>query len=77
MFLLISSVAHDRAGVNKEMGKSLALHLKNGEMNLNVVREKEEAGQMKVESQGLLLQIARDAMKLHTESCSTHFHHFG
>ena len=47
MFLLISSVAHDTMSVNKEMGKSLALHLKNGEINRNAVREKEGAGQMK------------------------------
>ena len=44
MFLLISSVAHDTASVNEEMGKSLALRLKNGEMNRNVMREKEEVG---------------------------------
>ena len=67
MFLLISSVAHDTASVNEEMGKSLALHLKNGEMNRNVVGEKEGAGQMKIESQGLLLQIARDAIACHLE----------
>ena len=67
MFLLISSVAHDTVSVNKEMGKSLALHLKNGEMNRNVVDEKEGVGQMKIESQGLLLQIARDAIACHLE----------
>ena len=67
MFLLISSVAHETVSVNKEMGKSLALHLKNGEMNRNVVGEKEGAGQMKIESQGLLLQIARDAITCHLE----------
>ena len=67
MFLLISSVAHDTMSVNKEMGKSLALHLKNGEINRNAVREKEGAGQMKIGSQGLLLQIARDAITCHLE----------
>ena len=67
MFLLISSVAHETVSVNEEMGKSLALHLKNGEMNRNVVGEKEGVGQMKIESQGLLLQIARDAITCHLE----------
>ena len=63
MFLLISSVAHDTVSVNEEMDKSP----KNGEMNRNVLRKKEEARQMKIESQGLLLQIARDAIACHLE----------
>ena len=55
MFLLIPSVAHETVSVNEEMGKWLALHLKKGEMNRNVVGKKEGVGQMKIESQGVLL----------------------
>ena len=40
MFLLISSVAHETAGVNEEMGKSFVLRLKNGEMICNVLPKK-------------------------------------
>ena len=67
MFLLISSVAYRTASVNEEMGKSLVLRLKNGEVNRNVPRKKEEARQMKIESQSLLLQIARDAIIYYLE----------
>ena len=67
MFLLISSVAHETASVNEEMGKSLALHLKNGEIDRSVAHQKEEVRQMKIESQDLLLQLARDAIICHLE----------
>ena len=63
MFLLVSSVAHDTVSVNEEMGKSL----KNREMDHNVVLKEGRAVQMKVESQGLLLQIAREALACHFE----------
>ena len=63
MFLLISSVAHETASVNEEMGKPP----KNGEMNRNIAHEKEETRQMKIESQNLLLQIARDAIICYLE----------
>ena len=49
------------------MGKSLALHLENGEMNRNVLPKKEEAMEKKTEPQNLLLQIARDAIVCHLE----------
>ena len=49
------------------MGKSLALHLKNGAINRNMAHQKEEARQMKIESQGLLLKIARDAIIYYLE----------
>ena len=63
MFLLISSVAHETASVNEEMGKPP----KNGEMNRNMAHQKEVARQMKIESQSLLLQIARDAIIYYLE----------
>ncbi|RKU08747.1 hypothetical protein C6502_14335 [Candidatus Poribacteria bacterium] len=63
MFLLISSVAHDMVSVNEEMDKTP----KNGEMKRDVLRKKEEASQMKIESQGTLLQIARDAIIYYLE----------
>ena len=63
MFLLISSVAHETASVNEEMGKPP----KNGEMNRNIAHEKEEARQMKIESQSLLLEIARNAIIYYLE----------
>ena len=63
MFLLISSVAHEIVSVNKEMDKSP----KNGEMNRKTLRKKQKTRQMKIESQGLLLQIARDAIRYHLE----------
>ena len=67
MFLLISSVAYRTASVNEEMGKSLVLRLKNGEVNRNVPRKKEEARQMKIASQNSLLQTARDAIIYYLE----------
>ena len=67
MFLLISSVAHDTVGVNREMGKSTVLHLKNGAKIYYVVHRKEEVGQMKTESKDTLLQIARDAITCYLE----------
>ena len=63
MFLLISSVAHETVSVNEEMDKSP----KNGEMNRHVPHKKEEARQMKIKSQRLLLEIARDAIIYHLE----------
>ena len=67
MFLLISSVAHDTMSVNKEIGKSPVLHMENGEIKCDSMREKGAVGQMKVESKELLLQIARDAITCHLE----------
>ena len=41
--------------------------MENGETNCDIIREKGAVGQMKVESEGLLLQIARDAITCHLE----------
>lgn len=67
MFLLISSVAHDTMSVNEEIGKSSTLHVKNGETNCDIMREKGAVGRTKVESEDLLLQIARDAITCYLE----------
>ena len=75
MLLLISSVAHDTVGVNKEnKGTMDNVDISSEKWGstpqyctIDCGSEKEEARQMTIESQRLLLQIARDAIACHLE----------